>query len=173
MEEGLDFEVDKIVNSIEEVVTGIRYKTNVVLVTEDEIKRVHKKDGWGFNWKKEFEKSNQHIYKLVIKHSNTIQGLISIELIPDERYVEMHLIENAPHNRKPDKKFFGVAPNLVAFACKLSFDSGFEGIVGFTPKTSLVDHYRNTLGAQSIFKNRMAIYTNASRKLIDLYYDNS
>jgi hypothetical protein len=57
------------------------------------------------------------------------------------------------------KRFVGVPGNLVAFACKMSLDLGFDGVVGFTAKTKLIPHYKNKLGAQNIFgNNRMAIY---------------
>lgn len=62
---------------------------------------------------------------MVLKGDDAIQGLISLERA--ENYIEMHLIETAPHNFGMAKKYAGVAGNLVAFACKISFDLGFEG----------------------------------------------
>ena len=63
-----------------------------------------------------------------------------------------------------------MAGNLVAFTCKLSFDLGFNGFVAFTAKTQLIEHYRNTLGAELIFKNRMSISGGAAKKLVNSYY---
>ena len=82
----------------------------------------------------------------------------------------MHLIENAPHNYGAKKKFAGVPANLVAFACKMSFDMGFEGFVAFTSKTELIEHYTKSLGAQLIFRNRMTITTIPAKKLVNSYY---
>ena len=110
------------------------------------------------------------MYKLVVKDDTTIQGLISLE--PYENYIEMHLIETAPHNYGKSKKYLGVPGNLVAFACKMSFELGFDGYVGFAPKTQLIQHYINTLGAELIFRNRMRISTNSAKKLVDSYYKN-
>jgi len=99
--------------------------------------------------------------------------LISLEPVTDQLYIEMHLIENAPHNLGATKKFAGVAANLVAFASKMSFDLGFEGFVAFTAKTDLIDHYSETLGAQSIYSSeRMAIFTQAAKNLVNSYYKN-
>lgn len=154
MGEGLDFEVDKIVNSIEEIATGVTYKTEVILVSADEIKRIHKKDGWQFDWKREFKRPDSQLYKLIY-----------------EQYIEMRLIESAPHNRKPNKKFEGVGPNLVAFICKMSFELGFSGTVAFLAKTKMVDHYKMSLGAESIFsRERMAINEAAAKELVNSYY---
>ena len=59
----------------------------------------------------------------------------------------MDLLESAPFNRGKNKVYEGVAGNLVAHACKVSFQHGFEGYVSFTAKTKLIDHYTKTLGA--------------------------
>jgi hypothetical protein len=167
------FIIDKITESIEEVTTGKSFETETLLVSIDEINKVHKKDGWLFNWKKEFKEPGRQLYKLVIAGDKEIQGIISIEPVTDQLYIEMHLIENAPHNFGTNKKFVGVAANLVAFACKMSFDLGFEGFVAFNAKTELTDHYAETLGAQSIYSpERMAIFTAAAKNLVNSYYKN-
>jgi hypothetical protein len=46
-------------------------------------------------------------------------------------YLEMHLIENAPHNFGTKKTYLGVAGNLVAFACKMSFELRISGVYRF------------------------------------------
>jgi len=67
-----------------------------------------------------------------------------------DNYIEMHLIETAPHNYGQRKMYLGVAGNLVAFAFKMSFDLGFEGYVAFTSKTEIIQHYVDSLGATLI-----------------------
>lgn len=62
-------------------------------------------------------------------------------------HIYMRLLENAPFNIGKNKLYEGVARNLVAYACKLSFQYGFEGFVAFTAKTKLIEHYEHTLGA--------------------------
>jgi hypothetical protein len=166
------FIIDKITNTIEESVTGKSFETVTIVVTGEEIKMVHKKDGWLFNWKKEFREHGHKIYKLVLKGETKIQGLISLEPIYDQLYIEMHLIENAPHNFAGKKRFAGVAGNLVAFACKMSFEFGFDGFVAFTAKTELINHYSSTLGAELIFRDRMTISTVPAKKLVNSYYRN-
>jgi hypothetical protein len=52
----------------------------------------------------------------------------------------MHLIESAPFNIGRNKIYYGVPGNLVAFACKLSFERGGEGYVSFLSKTRLIGH---------------------------------
>ena len=108
------------------------------------------------------------MYKLVIRGDEVIQGLISLQT--RERYVEMHLIEAAPHNFGRRKKYLGVSPNMVAFACKTSFEMGFEGYVGFIPKTRLIQHYIDTLGAELIYRDRMRISGKSAEKLVNSYF---
>jgi hypothetical protein len=165
------FVVDELTNSIREMSSGKIFETQVLRVSALEIKKVHKKDGWFFNWKAEFKESRKTLYKLALLGDNTIQGLISLEPVPNQLFIEMHLIETAPHNHPNKKKFAGVAGNLVAFACKMSFDLGFEGYVAFTAKTNLVPHYVDSLGAQVIYgQNRMGIFTEAAKNLVNSYY---
>lgn len=57
----------------------------------------------------------------------------------------MHLIESASFNIGKYKTYFGVPGNLVAFACKLSFQRGGEGYVSFIAKTELIDQYIESL----------------------------
>jgi len=108
------------------------------------------------------------LYKLVISGDEVIQGLISIQA--REGYVEMYLIETAPHNFGRRKKYNGVAANLVAFACKMSFELDFGGYVGFVAKTKLIQHYIDTLGAEITFRDRMQIPGKSAEKLVNSYF---
>jgi len=59
----------------------------------------------------------------------------------------MDLLENAPFNLGRNQLYEGVAGNLVAYACKISFQNGFAGYVSFTSKTQLIEHYQKSLNA--------------------------
>ena len=83
----------------------------------------------------------------------------------------MHLIESAPFNKGKDKVYAGVPGNLVAFACRLSFQRGFEGYLSFLSKTNLINHYEKTLGAIHVGGNLMIINTISALKLINKYFD--
>lgn len=82
----------------------------------------------------------------------------------------MLLIENAPFNKGREKMYVGVAGNLVAFTCKLSFQRGHEGNVSFISKTQLIDHYVKTLGAIHFGGRIMIIDAKAAIKLINRYF---
>ena len=82
----------------------------------------------------------------------------------------MHLLENAKFNIGKEKIYTGVAGNLVAFACKLAFDRGYDGYISFVSKTKLVEHYKETLGAKIFGGNRMYIDTFESLRLFKRYF---
>jgi hypothetical protein len=165
----LDFEVDKLTNSIENVKSGDSFATEITLLSKQEIKNISKKNGWRFLWSKEFRMPERDVYKLTItSNQNIIQGLISLEVKPDHVY--MHLIESASFNFGKQKTYLGVPGNLVAFACKLSFQRGGEGYVSFVSKTKLIDHYEKTLGAIHFGGHLMVINTPAALKLINKYF---
>jgi hypothetical protein len=84
----------------------------------------------------------------------------------------MHLVESAPFNKGKNKLYTGVPGNLVAFACRLSFQRGFEGNISFVSKTQLINHYIDTLGAFHAGGRLMIIETNAALRLIDRYFKN-
>ncbi len=84
----------------------------------------------------------------------------------------MHLVESAPFNKGKTKLYTGVPGNLVAFACRLSFQRGFEGNISFVSKTQLINHYTETLGVFHAGGRLMIIETNAALRLIDKYFKN-
>jgi hypothetical protein len=166
---GLDFIIDKLTNSIENVVTGDSFKTEVSVLTKSELKLVTKKKGWLFDWQKELKDPAKDIYKLtIIGNPTVIQGLLSIEVKVD--HVFMHLVESAPFNKGKSKMYSGVPGNLVAFACRVSFQRGHEGNVSFVAKSQLIDHYEKTLGAFHFRERIMIIETVSALKLIDRYF---
>jgi hypothetical protein len=166
---GLDFVVDKLTNSIENVVTGDSFPTDITLISSADLKTVTKKNGWVFDWKNELKQPERDVYKLtIVNNQSVIQGLISLEVKSDHVY--MHLVESAPFNKGKTKIYAGVPGNLVAFACKLSFQRGHEGNISFFSKTQLVQHYIDSLGAMHFGGRVMIIDTNAALKLINKYF---
>lgn len=167
----LDFIVDKLTNSIENIVTGDSFPTEVSVVSRDDLKLTTKKNGWVFNWLTEYKQPEREVYKLtIVNNPKVIQGLLSVQVKLD--HVFMHLIESAPFNKGKTKMYAGVPGNLVAFACKLSFQRGHEGNIAFISKSQLIKHYEETLGAIHFGGRLMIVETPAALKLIDRYFKN-
>ena len=165
----LGFVIDKLTNSIENVQSGDSFPTEISLLNKLELKNITKKNGWKFNWANENKIPQREIYKLtIVNNPNIIQGIVCIEVKTD--HVFMHLIESAPFNIGRNKVYLGVPGNLVAFACKLSFQRGGEGYVSFVAKTKLIDHYTKSLEAAHVGGHLMVITTQSSLKLINKYF---
>lgn len=164
-----DFEVDHLTNSILNCISGGSFPTDVLLLSKDDLKQILKKTGWRFNWKNEMAQPDREVYKLVITIDHSVlQGIVSLTVKSDHVFV--HLIENAPFNYGKGKLYEGVAGNLMAFACRLSFQRGNEGVVSFYSKTNLIGHYEKSLGAMHFGKQLMVIRTDEAEKLVDKYF---
>ena len=165
----LDIEIDKLTDSILNRISGDSFRTEILLLTKLDLKIITKSRGWLFNWKYEFNQLDREVYKLtIVDNEAIIQGLISLAVKPDHVY--MYLLESAPFNVGRNKVYEGVPGNLVAFACKLSFQRGGEGFVSFESKTQLIEHYTRTLGAYHFGGQLMVIDSIASKKLVDKYF---
>jgi hypothetical protein len=165
----LDFKIDKLTNSLENILTGDSFPTQISIVNKEDLKGITMRTGWLFDWNKEAKLPDRDVYKLtIINNSNIIQGLVCLTIKAD--HVVMHLIESAPFNKGKTKVYAGIPGNLVAFACKLSFQRGCDGYLSFIAKTKLIDHYIKTLGVVHVGEQRMVLNTEAALKLIDKYF---
>jgi len=165
----LDFEIDKLTDSILNLISGDSFRTEISLTSKIDLKTITKLKGWSFNWNYEFNQPDREVYKLtIIDNPEIVQGLISLTVKMDHVY--MYLLESAPFNIGRKKLYEGVPGNLVAFACKLSFQRGGEGFVSFESKTKLIDHYVKTLGAYHFGGHLMVIDTIAAKRLVDKYF---
>jgi hypothetical protein len=167
----LDFLIDKLTNSIQNTISGDSFQTEVSSFTTKDLKQTTKKNGWNFNWKKELSNNAREVYKLtIVNNPDIIQGVISFTVKTDHIYLD--LIESAPFNLGSNKIYEGVAGNLVAFACKVSFQRGFDGFCSFTAKSKLIKHYEKTLGAYHFGNHLMILETKASSILVNKYFKN-
>ena len=92
----LDFIIDKLTNSIENILTGEVFDTEIVRLTSSDAKQIKKAD-WQFDWLLELKDKTKEVYRVTTVNNPTIiQGLLSIEDKQD--HIFMHLIESAKFN---------------------------------------------------------------------------
>jgi len=164
----LDFIIDKLTNSIENTLTSEVFDTEIIRLTSIDAKQIKKTD-WQFDWLQELKDKTKEVYKLTTVNNPTIiQGLLSIEDKQD--HIFMHLIESAKFNKGKNKVYFGVPANLVAYACKVSVQKGYEGFLAFDAKSALIKHYQDSLHATHFRGLRMFIETSAALRLISHYF---
>ena len=163
------FIIDRLTDSILNTISGDSFQTEISTLKRSDLKNILKKNGWNFDWKAEFNDFKKEVYKLtIVNNPDIIQGLLSITIESDHIY--MNLLESAPFNIGKQKLYEGVAGNLVAYACKTSFQKGFDGFVAFTAKTKLIKHYEETLGAYHFKNQRMIIDTEPAKTLVNKYF---
>jgi hypothetical protein len=163
------FIIDRLTDSILNTISGDSFQTEISTLKRSDLKNILKKNGWNFDWKAEFNDFKKEVYKLtIVNNPDIIQGLLSITIESDHIY--MNLLESAPFNIGKQKLYEGVAGNLVAYACKTSFQKGFDGFVAFTAKTKLIKHYEETLGAYHFKNQRMIIDTEPAKILVNKYF---
>ncbi len=93
----LDFEIDKLTDSILNTISGDSFQTEISLLTKSDLKKITKSRGWLFNWRHEFNQPDREIYKLtIIDNPDIVQGLISFTVRADHVY--LFLLESAPFN---------------------------------------------------------------------------
>jgi len=74
----LDFEVDKLTNSIENAISGEVFDTLVIKLKTTDVKSI-KKTEWTFNWHDELKDKTKQVYKLTtLSNPTIIHGLISL-----------------------------------------------------------------------------------------------
>lgn len=123
--------------------------------------------GWRFNWLDPLE-NDFKVYGLTLE-SGELQGLIAIK--PSNGFLEVSLVESAPHNVGSTGKYDGVGAHLFAIATKISFERGFDGFTSFVSKTGLVEHYKKTLLATQIGNTqKMYLDTIAAKTLMRTYF---
>ena len=160
--------IDKLTRSIENAQTGESFPTEVRLLSVAAARKLAVK-GWVFDWVREASTAGRQVYQLTTFDNPTIiQGLISLEAKAD--HVFMNLVESANFNKGSNKVYLGVLGNLVAYACRWSFQLGHAGFVSFDSKTALKAHYKKILGAQELGGLGMYLGTPAANALVKRYY---
>lgn len=167
----LDVVIDELTPCLIHRESGEEYKTVMAPLLKSDLNQLTKKHGWNnFDWTKEYLAPNRRVAKLLVVGSDQIQGLISYEIA--QGYVDVILVESAPWNVGSNNQVFvGVGAHLFAFACKVSFELGFDGVIAFTSKTNLIKHYQERLGAVRVGGHLMTIETEAAKILVDRYFE--
>ena len=160
-----DVLIDELTDCLEETATGKKVDTEWRLKEKPVTLKDNK--GWKFKWNVLSKKFKT--YELFVKGDTTVQGRLA--LLDGEDHIEIQNIETAPHNYGHIGKYKGVGGHLFAIACKLSFDSGYDGYVAFESKTDLIEYYRDRIGAKLLSGQRMYIDTNTDAQLVRQYLE--
>ena len=121
-----------------DVSTGEKHPVAILPVEIDDYKTL-RKDRFFFDWTLE---KNQEVYKLQVKGSSDILGLISIERIPQEWRIHIRLLTVSKENKGNEKKFDEIAGNLIAYVAKIAIrEFGEFACVSLRSKSQIAQYY--------------------------------
>lgn len=130
----------------------------------------YKKEGRKFDWSIP-QIDSCEVYELFVNGDARVQGRIAVKHIYNEKYTYLELIEAAPQNVGYNGEYEEVGAHLFAIACELSFRADNEGYVQFEPKTRLIKHFQEKIGAKIISHTSMYFDTKAAQVLVDRYLE--
>jgi len=128
---------------IKKVVSGETINVVILPVAMQDYNLITKKRFW-FNWK---EEKHHEVFKLQIKKTEEMLGLMSLEDIKEESRVEVRLLAVSSENRGKNKKYEQIIGNLIAFTCRYALRQyGELACISLIPKTELTQHYIEKYG---------------------------
>lgn len=97
-----------------------------------------------FDWSVSRERT---VFKLTLKGSEDILGLVSVDLIPSEERIAIRLLAVAAEQVGRDKTIDHIAGALLAYVARLAVKAyGANAAISLVPKTALKKHYINRYG---------------------------
>ena len=117
---------------------GKEYPIEILPVEREDFRSLGKVR-YFFDWRIE---QNQEVYKLQIKGSSDILGLVSLERIPNEWRIHIRLLTVSKENKGNGKKYDKIAGNLITYVAKIAvLEFGELACVSLKPKSQIAQHY--------------------------------
>lgn len=121
-----------------EASSGEKFKIVVEALRYVDVKNL-KEERYFFDWSKE---RSYEVYKLTIRGSSEILGLLSLERIPSEWRIHIRLLSVSIENQGKNKIFDKIAGNLIAYAAQIAVADYAElACLSLRPKSRLAKHY--------------------------------
>jgi len=156
--------------------TGQLVDTLVEEAKRSELKGYNEKTGWYVNWSKMPNEAS--IYKLMVKGSDEIQGLIAMTPNPEYKAMYLNWVVSAPHNNPillngKTKRYEGVGGHLMAIAAEKSAEAGFDGAAyGFAANADIAKYYVEKFGGTLLpIEHPYEVFysESAMKKLLEAY----
>lgn len=149
-------------------ITGENIKAEILPLTKKEAKQLRRNEQFGFDWEKE---TDYIVFKTALSTSVQIVGLMSLIDHSAELRIEIHLLEVAKEHQGKEKRLANIAGCLIAYACRMAFDKGYQGFVSLIPKTSLINHYIKEYDFQQ-YGRQLALEMESAEFLMLKYLNN-
>ncbi|WP_116106344.1 hypothetical protein [Lewinella sp. IMCC34191] len=130
--------------TLKDAKTGQHLAAVIAKLVDSDFAQIRRTRDYIFKWEDE---KQYEVLKIFLKNENDkILGLMSLIDRQDEYRIHLNLIEVAQTNVGRQKKINNIAGCLIATACKISFDRGYNGFVSLKPKTRLIPLYQDKYG---------------------------
>lgn len=153
--------------TVKDTETGEELEAAIEFLDVDDLTDIEESKGFLFDWTEVFE-NYELLYKLILKNSGEILGLLCLEDLREEFRVHIKLVEVRIDHTGKDKKIDKVAGCMIAFACEESFKKKYGGFVSLLPKTRLIKHYMKKYGFAQ-YGRLLGIEGLDSRQLLQKY----
>ena len=149
-------------------------------VSSAEYADLAKTSDWQTSWTSKAARGMPNKVALRRSDGNELLGLMSYEIDRGALAVEIIYLESAAHSNAnllsitgQGKKYIGIAKALIAYAAKVSVDSGFDGVLFFKAKTDeLRKYYMREFGAMPVSRYdpyRLVIWEDAAAEILSEY----
>lgn len=125
------------------VTTGEKVEATIERLSVQEVQRLKGSKQFLFDWSTE---AKNEVYQICLVGEQNILGLISLIDVSGELRIHINLIESSKENQGNTKQYDHIPGCLIAFACQMAFEKGYDGFVSLIPKTQLIDYYCNKFG---------------------------
>ena len=151
-----------------------------VYVSPAEYADLAKTSDWQTSWISKAARGMPNKVALRRSDDNELLGLMSYEIDRGALAVEIIYLESAAHSNASllsitghGKKYIGIAKALIAYAAKVSVDSGFDGVLFFKAKTDeLRKYYMREFNAMPVSRcdpYRLVIWEDVAAEILSEY----
>ena len=148
------------------VTTGEKVEVAIERLSVQEVQQLKGSKQFLFDWSTEVK---NEVYRISLLGEQDILGLISLIDVSEELRMHINLIESSKENQGNAKQYDHIPGCLIAFACQMAFEKGYDGFVSLIPKTKLIDYYRNKFGFFSA-GTHLAVFDAVAQGIIMKYF---
>lgn len=147
------------------IATGEKVEATIERLSARQIKQLKGSKKFLFDWSIEVEKE---VYQISLVGGSNTLGLMSLVDVAEELRIHINLIESSEENKGSAKQYDHIPGCLIAFACQMAFEKGYDGFVSLIAKTKLIDYYRNKFGFSSM-GTHMVVFGASAQEIIIKY----
>ena len=132
---------------IKDLETENDIEAEIERITQADLRSIKKAKSFGFNWS-EYAGAEQEVYKLIIKETGEILGLMCVIDRPEPgfNFLQIEAIEARLDQQGSGKRYGRIAGCLLAYAARLAIKKGHDGYILLVAKTEKAGLFHGKYG---------------------------